>query len=154
MASQTGIIVHCTDGNHPTSAEDALARWRNTQRYHMDAEERLYDDIGYSFGFGDFGQLLEGRGWDQHGSHSGPGWNANYHGICYLGSGEHPTELALSALHRFICEHDLRYGIGEVLGHRNITSTKKICPGQGIYDYLVEQFGDRNPKLVDREAMP
>ena len=143
MVSTVGLIVHCSAGNQPTSADDGLARWRNVQRYHMD--RKGWGDIGYSFGFTDFGQLIEGRGWRIHGAHSGAGWNDHYHGICYLGSGENPTPQALCALHRFICEHDRRCGVGEVIGHRDIAN--KSCPGQGIYDYLLEHFGDRNPHV-------
>ena len=145
MESCAGLIVHCTAGNQPTSAEDALARWRNVQAYHMDS--RGYSDIGYSFGFHDHdsGAVLEGRGWDIHGAHSGKGWNAHYHGICYLGTGERPTYKALCALRAFIREHDQRYGELEIIGHRDIAN--KGCPGQGVYEYLVEHFPHRNPHL-------
>lgn len=146
MKTCAGLIVHCTAGNQPVSVEDSIARWRGVQRYHMTSPKRMYADIGYSFGFDDFGQVLEGRGWDIHGAHSGRGWNSHYHGLCYLGSGEEPTWRALCALKKFIDEHDRRYGPHkEVIGHRDIAN--KGCPGQGVYDYLVEHFACRNPHV-------
>ena len=149
MIRVAGVIVHCTDGNHPTSADHALAIWRNVQAYHMDSPDRGYDDVAYNWAYDDFGQILEGRGRAKQGAHSGEGWNDYYHGICYLGDGKRPTALALCALHRFFGIHDGWYQDGEreIIGHRNINRHKE-CPGQGNYDYLVEHYGARNPHIT------
>lgn len=145
MEAVAGLIVHCTAGNQPTSPQDSETRWLNVQAYHMD--HKGWADIGYSFGFDDFGQILEGRGWGVHGAHAGPEWNRRYHGVCYLGSGESPTWKALCALREFIREHDRCYGGDlEILGHRDIAS--RTCPGQGVYEYLATHFPTRNPYLV------
>lgn len=89
MSTPEGIVVHCTAGKQPTSPEDSLERWRRVQRFHQ-GSQREWADIGYNFGFDDFGQLLEGRGWGAQGAHA-KGLNATHHGLCYLGSGEEPT---------------------------------------------------------------
>lgn len=143
MDDHRGIIVHHTAGNTPHKPEDSPEIWRRVQSYHLN--QKLWNDIGYNWGFDQFGQIFEGRGWGIHGAHSG-GLNRSHHGIVYLGFGiDRPDEAGLDALGALICEHDDLYGKGEVFAHRDVSATQ--CPGQGLYDYLVETYGDRNPYL-------
>lgn len=141
MSSVEGLIIHCTAGRHPTSPEGSLEIWRRVQRYHQDNKE--WDDIGYNFGVDDYGQVLEGRGWKVRGAHAGSKWNRTHHGLAYLGDGKKPTAMALLAIQHFIESHDEDFGEGALFGHRDIS--RKACPGDGIYAWMLNTYPNRNP---------
>lgn len=143
MSSVAGLILHCTAGRSPKSPEESLEIWRSVQRYHQD--NKGWDDIGYNFGVDDYGQVLEGRGWKVRGAHAGGKWNSTHHGLAYLGDGKKPSSMALLAIKQFIDTHDDDYGEVALFGHRDIT--RKACPGDGIYAWMMDSYQHRNPHV-------
>jgi len=104
-------------------------------------------EVGYSWAFDDFGNVWELRGWGVVGSHTaadpdGRGsLNFRAHGAVYLGDGERPTGAAIEAGAWLVEEHERRFGPGFVVGHCEVSSAGKTCPGRGVQERLVLPLG-------------
>lgn len=129
-----GVIVHCSAGRQPKDRADAVAAIRAIHRYHR---SKGWTGAGYHFALWDGGDVWGLRGWNTIGAHA-KGYNARFHGVVYLGDGLNPTFEALSSLAEVIAAHDDANGEGLVLGHRDVS--RKLCPGQGIYDWIKTHY--------------
>ena len=138
-----GVCVHCTEGRDPTSESDAMAAWRASQVWHQ--RGCGWRDIAYAFAFNNLGQVLEGRGWGLVAG-AAKGYNRRYRHVVWQGTPgrDVPSMQALDALHDLIAEHDRIFGAGAVFGHRDV-HPHKPCPGDALYEHLIERYGERNP---------
>lgn len=132
MVTHEGFFVH--HGVSPNFPDDPHSVWRGYQNYHMNTHG--WSDIGYSFGVTAEGELLEGRGWGIHGTHT-IGYNNRAHAVCYVGnSSTAPVpNVALQAIVGLFEEHDRRYnrqGYRDYHGRVNSTS----CPGTFLTDWV------------------
>lgn len=145
-----GIGVHCSDGCDPKTEREALAAWRATQVWHQ--RGCGWRDIAYAFAFNNLGMVMEGRGWELV-CGAAKGFNRIYRHVMWQGTpgrGHVPNDRAFAALADIIAEHDRRFGAGAVFGHRDV-HPHKPCPGDALYEHLIERYGERNPF---REARP
>jgi hypothetical protein len=122
-----------------TSAE-ALDMVYRIQREHR---ARGYDDIGYNFLIDPTGRVIEGRGAEVQGSHSGPDQNAGNVGISLMGhfDRESPTAAQSDALERLGGFLAFAYSIDTradsfLVGHRDVPNAETECPGANGYARL------------------
>ncbi|SCY79122.1 peptidoglycan recognition protein family protein [Alkaliphilus peptidifermentans] len=137
--SKQYIIVH-----HSGDQNDALAIHFGTnekgfmkriQEIHMNSNR--WCDIGYNFGIGVVGSILEGRNLNVLGAHA-VGYNSNAIGICVHGNYDIRSftlaqENSLVDLLAWLC-YTYNISTANILGHRDVSST--ACPGAGIYSKL------------------
>jgi tetrahydromethanopterin S-methyltransferase subunit B len=119
---------------------EALDMVRRIQREHR---ARGYDDIGYNFLIDPLGRVIEGRGAEVQGSHSGPDQNAGNVGISLMGhfDRESPTQAQSDALERLGGYLAFAYSIDTardafLVGHRDVPNAETECPGANGYARL------------------
>ena len=129
------------------SLEQAIAHWRRTQTQHMDKQGWL--DVGYNYGIGMGGDVLEGRGLNMVGAHC-PGLNLTGWGVQFMKGQDQPlTDLAKAAacdLYAYLMAqagHELRK-----LGHRDGFAT--ACPGDAVEAWV--KAGMPRPKTSPTPA--
>lgn len=115
------------------TSSEALEMTYRIQREHR---ARGYDDIGYNFLIDPTGRVIEGRGAEVQGSHSGPDQNAGNVGISLMGhfDRESPTTAQSGALERLGGFLAFAYSIDTspdsfLVGHRDVPNAETECPG-------------------------
>jgi hypothetical protein len=134
LAGSQGIAGHHVGAGAvpPTTFDQAVARIRGTQNYHMDDQD--WNDLAYGFMVG-AGRVFEGRGWGWiDGADTGAG--RLMHSVCWMGdSNDYDIPAAdLAAIAWVIDEHQRRYGNLPVVGHGQINATD--CPGDRLEAWL------------------
>jgi peptidoglycan hydrolase-like protein with peptidoglycan-binding domain len=127
------LILHHTTG--ATLGADRSDDWvRNIDNQHHN--QGWAGGIGYSWLWDRYGNVFEGRGWGYVGAHT-MGWNSKAHAAAYLGNGAEPqTREGLEALRWIVAQHDLKYGVRPITGHRSHNETH--CPGNWIFNHRHE----------------
>ncbi|WP_432662361.1 peptidoglycan recognition family protein [Wukongibacter baidiensis] len=139
------IVHHTGDANNALAdafGSDEAGFMKRVQEIHMG---KGYYDIGYNFGLGSEGTLMEGRSIAREGGHTLNGYNTKSIGIVALGNyspedcGSKASTLSsvqedsLIDILAWLC---YKYDIEsyDIIGHRDAQS--KDCPGSRIYDKL------------------
>jgi len=109
---------------------EAVFAWlRNVQRYHMN--DQGWPDIAYSFCCTAAGDIVSLRGWGVVGAHT-MGWNDRSHAIVFpVGDSQPITNAQIEAANFLIADHDRRYGVGFIRGHKQAPNATS-CPGGPI----------------------
>jgi len=129
------VFIHHTETPGCTTLAQCKARVKSIQNYHMDSNK--WSDIGYNFLVGGDGNIYEGRGWNNLGSHA-LGWNAKSYGIVFIGSFDSslPNSKAQDAAKKLIaCGQPDKISKNYSLhGHRDGVCTS--CPGNALYNQI------------------
>lgn len=122
------------------TSSEALDMVYRIQREHR---ARGYDDIGYNFLIDPTGRVIEGRGAEVQGSHSGPDQNAGNVGISLMGhfDRENPTAAQSDALEKLAGFLVYGYSIDTradafLVGHSDVPNAQTECPGSNAYARL------------------
>ncbi|CAH1232406.1 PGLYRP1 [Branchiostoma lanceolatum] len=126
-----------------TSQGEYMDRVKEIQEEHMD---KNWDDIGYNFLIDGYGNVYEGRGWDNKGAHT-PCCNSIAIGINFLGYFEDdlPTSAALEAGKNLIAcgvaMGKIRSGY-DMNCHSDLgaSSGNTDCPGAALCGYARRHF--------------
>lgn len=122
------IIVHCAD-----TPPDMDIGAKEIDQWHR---ERGWSQIGYHFVIRRDGTVEAGRPLEKAGAHT-YGHNKNSIGICLVGGtgGFNFTFSQLKALISLVNEMKEDFNVSEVLGHRDLDSSK-ACPQFGVSELL------------------
>ncbi len=123
------IVVHCTatPPDMDIGADD-IDRWH---------KERGWLGIGYHSVIRRDGTVEDGRDIDTMGAHV-RGFNATSVGIALVGT-EDFTGAQFSSLRNLINDILELYPTAKILGHRDFSGVKKICPGFDVQKWWVKQ---------------
>jgi hypothetical protein len=138
--SSSGVFIHY---NGPEVGRNILAGdyesvasfIKNIQSFHM-GPSRGWPDLAYSFIVDSVGRAWTGRGWGVAGAHTlNHNWSS--HAIFLpLGGNQQPTEAQIATCRLVVEEHNRRFGVGFVRGHREVNSTS--CPGDPVMARIAE----------------
>lgn len=131
-----GITVHHF-GIPRAAATAALSRrlWLGVDNSHEAGE---FNDIAYNFGVDDFGQIMEGRGWDWMTGANGTNFsNRNYLSIVYMGHSGLDKFSDVAQKHMaWLFKQAFGKGVGvTVVPHRKWTGSE--CPGSKAHSWVV-----------------
>lgn len=128
------IVVHYSSQNQLTSSTDG-AEMRRIQYMHQLDTNGVGGDIGYNFGIGRYGSIMEGRSLYYVGAHCIP-TNRNSIGVCVFTGDEGPTSDQYDSLISLLGYLCLKYSIqpNNIKGHKDFSST--LCPGTHLYNNL------------------
>ena len=135
------VVVHHswlpTQGSYyRTGGAESVA---GIQRFHMDDDDRGWNDVGYHYLIGPDGNVFAGRPPEAVGAHAVP--NTGKVGICVIGNydpeGDPVTPESWRALEDLVTYLANRFDIPmtELYGHRSFSH--KTCPGDEIYNRFV-----------------
>ena len=119
------LIVHCSDtpDNKDVNAEFI-------HKMHLD---NGWDGIGYHKVILRSGIIENGRPEFWIGAHV-KGLNKSSLGVCLIGS-KIFTDLQFNALKEILINWKKKYPKAQILGHRDITKTKKTCPNFDVREW-------------------
>ncbi|XP_043912308.1 peptidoglycan recognition protein 1-like [Protopterus annectens] len=115
----TYAVIHHTAGSPCSTRLSCISQVKSIQKYHM--THNRWCDIGYSFLIGGDGNIYEGAGWDNRGTHT-----ANYN--------IEPSMAAQNAAKSLIgCARSKNKLQSDYVlkGHRDTKTT--LCPGDKLY---------------------
>lgn len=123
------LVIHHS-ASPRTTTRDEIKQW------HLD---RGFEDIGYHFVVEGDGKLVPGRPLHEIGAHA-KGANVDSVGICVVGDNTKPygkwaheqEDTLLAVIDAF----DFLIPGVEVVGHRDVGTTKTECPGLDIKDWM------------------
>lgn len=150
MRKMDSIIIHCSATRQGADFGAAdIARWHR---------QRGFRDIGYHYVIRLDGTLEKGRPIEQAGAHC-KGWNAASIGICYIGGldangkpADTRTPEQKEALRKLVKELQRKYGIRQVMGHRDTSPDRngngeiepeeyvKACPCFDVGKWMKESL--------------
>ena len=128
------LIIH-----HTATARD-MTTFAAVKKYHISLG---WGDIGYHYFITADGKITPGRSEQTVGAHCKAS-NMNFQsiGICLAGNfmNETPTVPQLNALLRLTTFLSGKYIIKKdnVLGHREVTNAKTLCPGDHLLDWAIK----------------
>lgn len=131
-----GITIHHTAiPEAPDSEKESRSLWQGIDNFH---ERDEYLDIAYSFGFDDFGQILEGRGWTRRTGANGTSLaNATRLAFVYIGNSDKDAfnERAQDAC-AWLIGQAFKKGVGKsVVPHSKFVQTG--CPGNRAENWVM-----------------
>lgn len=142
----TLVVHHCASSNTSVTNRTEKEHQKWLQGYHMN--NRGWCDLGYHFGVGKSGSLLEGRLQSLLGAHVG-GQNTGKVGVVVHGDYRSRTftstqENNIVSLLAWLCYY---YDIepSSIVGHQDLAATE--CPGDNIYSALPRIRNTVNYKL-------
>lgn len=132
------IIVHHSGGLVKNGESSDGTEMRAIQQGHFNDN---FGDIGYNYGIGYYGSIMEGRSLNYVGGHCNTN-NKNYDaiGVCVIGNFEKSTQKftndakeSLTSLLIYLCK---KYNISpdNIYGHKDWGPTD--CPGKNLYSQL------------------
>lgn len=135
-SKRTGFAVHY-------SGDSARQTVRSIQDYCMD--KRGFSDIDYNFLVDYKGNIYEGRGWMNRGSHI-LDHNTENIGVCAIGTNPEITDAQMHAISELYKEANRRKGgILSRRTHRGVTG-KTDCPGDRLAAWVAKGMPDPLPK--------
>jgi len=130
------IILHHTATDRDTTTFTAV---NDFHRQQWAFKSKLGFYIGYQYFITANGRVYQGREDLEEGAHT-KGHNQNTIGICLTGDfdTEYPTHEQLVSLNKLLDTLQDKYDIdvANIRGHRNFT--QKTCPGDHLFQWLVE----------------
>jgi len=133
------IVIHHEAGTQPQIGTD-FEKMRAIQNMHRNDPNRLWGDIGYHYGIGQHGNVMEGRPVAYAGAHVGRPHNFDSIGICLFGNfmNAMPTNNQMSKLIPLLAQLCRNHGVSpdNILGHRDMDSNYGYtsCPGDYFYN--------------------
>jgi len=134
------LIVHHTATARDTTTFEAV------KKYHI---SKGWGNIGYHFFITANGKRWYGRSEQTIGAHAKAD-NMNFRslGICLTGNfmNEEPTPAQKYTLLNLITALRVKYQIkaNSILGHREITGAKTLCPGDHLLDWIIKYRQEEN----------
>ena len=118
------LIVHCSDTDINFTIEDI-------HRMHL---KFGWDGIGYHKVVDQRGNIYNGRPEFWVGAHV-KGFNRKSLGVCLIGR-DNFTKLQLNSLKKILMSWKKDYPKSKILGHRDVTNTKKTCPNFDVIAWI------------------
>lgn len=145
LPNPIGIVVHCGAGDWD---------FEQVNRSHTNRWGKI-SSLGFGIGYHYFieyqGKVFQGRRDNEEGAHAIQYipyykpyfYNTHYVGVCLQGWGEKDTTInQLIGLKKLLNTLKEKYNIlnVKIIGHRKIAN--KLCPGNYVYQWLVENYPD------------
>lgn len=143
------IVHHSGEPNDDFSTlygSNEKAFMKRIQEIHIG---NTYGDIGYNYGIGVNGLIMDGRDDSVEGCHTLSGYNTKSIGVCVLGNYDirsftSSQEQSLVDLLAWLC-YTYNVSYSNIIGHKDVSATS--CPGSDIYSELSSIKGQVNRKL-------
>ncbi|XP_070791380.1 N-acetylmuramoyl-L-alanine amidase [Pituophis catenifer annectens] len=144
-------IHHTSTPSKPCrNFSSCAADMRSMQRFHQDYRD--WDDIGYSFVFGNDGYLYQGRGWHWVGAHT-RGYNSKGYGISFIGDymkilpDSYELELMKNNFIQCAVKGARLQANYTIHGHRQMVPT--LCPGDRLFQEIETWKGFKKRCFID-----